>query len=162
MREIKLTRGKVALVDDEDYEYLNGFKWHVTSSRNYAYAGCYIKSGGRERTLILMHRFILCPPTSMIIDHINHNTLDNRKENLRICSKSQNGMNRMKQKNGRSPYKGVSWHSMGGKWTAQIAIDKKVVYIGLYNSEKEAALAYNNKATELYGEFAQLNQVQND
>jgi len=101
---IELTQEKFAIVDDEDYEYLMQHKWHY--SMGYASAEIYISPTKRKR--LKMHRVIMKPPDHLVVDHINHDTLDNRKENLRICTKQQNEMNQKIRINKESKYKGVN------------------------------------------------------
>ncbi len=145
------------LVDDEDFEFVNRYKWSIFkhgkyNSRMYA-VNC------SERT-IRMHRFIIGDACiGMDIDHINCNGLDNRKANLRICSRFQNNGNRRKQTSTSSRYKGVWWHKQCEKWGANIGLNNKMIYIGIFNTEIEAAIAYNNKAKELFGPFALLNDL---
>lgn len=99
------------------------------------------------------------PPKGTQVDHRNGNGLDNRKWNLRICSHAQNNMNRGKQKNNMSGYKGVSWHELGKQWMAHIKIHGEETYLGLYPTKEETALAYNKGAKVYYGEFAKLNII---
>ena len=156
MKEIKLTQNKVALVDDEDFEYLNQFKWYALKSYSTHYAVRGIRLKGKGIT-ILMHRVILNMPKEMKTDHINHESLDNRRVNLRICTDSQNAMNMNSHKNSSSRFKGVSWHKRDKKWQVRIGYKKKVKYLGYSLSENEASLIYDKKAIELFGEFANLN-----
>ena len=154
----KKGEGKFALVDDEDFEYLNQFKWSLGKD---GYAIRCFREGGKTKS-ILMHRELLNLENvpNIKVDHIFHDKLDNRKEMLRLCSTSQNGMNRVKQNRPSSSiYKGVFFHSIAKKWQAQIRYNKKVKNLGLYLTEEEAAKAYNEKAKELFGEFALLNEI---
>lgn len=153
-KEIHLTRGKVALVDDDDYEYLNQFKWCASSFRSGKY---YRAERSVSRKLVLMHRAIMNCPDGMCVDHINHNTLDNRKENLRICTNWQNKMNQKVQVNNTSGYKNVSFVKSRSKWRSRIKFKSKEMHIGYFNSKIEAALAHDEYASQLYGEFALLN-----
>ena len=150
-KEIKLTQGKVAIVDDEDFEYLSHWKWHIIGE----YAG---RSSQRnvegKRMAILMHRIILKPPDGMDTDHINHNKLDNRKCNLRICTRSQNVANGFTRSDNKTGIKGVHWHKGVNKWIAEICINGKNQHIGVYKNKDDAANAYTIKAKELFGEFA--------
>jgi hypothetical protein len=149
MREIPLTQGKVALIDDEDYEWLAGLRWH------YANVG-YAKSS----RLGYMHRLILCiSDGTAVVDHVNGDKLDNRRCNLRIATRAQNVMNQRVSSANTSGFKGVSWDVDAGKWRAYINFQHKRVYIGLFTDVEEAALAYNLKAAELFGEFALLNEI---
>jgi hypothetical protein len=157
MKQIPLTKGQIALVDDEDFEYLNQFKWCAVKARDTYYA---IRSGydkGRKPQ-IKMHRFISeLADSNILCDHKDGNGLNNQKHNLRVSNKSQNGMNRGPQKNGTSKYKGVSWFAKANKWMAKITINKKQMYIGCFNDIEDAAKAYDEKAKEIFGEFAWLN-----
>ena len=105
-----------------------------------------------------MHKEILKPPSGFETDHINHNGLDNRKDNLRICTTSQNHYNQIiRSESKTSKFKGVSRHKASRKWIAQIGYGRRMIYLGCFDSESEAARAYNQKARELFGEFANLN-----
>jgi hypothetical protein len=149
MKEIKLTRGKVALVDDEDFEYLNQWKWFF----NKGYAGRH--TGPRHRRkLVLMHRDILCVPDGLVTDHINHDGLDNRRSNLRSCTRAQNYANSDIHSNNTSGAKGVRLRKDTKKWSAIIKHNQKVIYLGCFKNLDEAARAYKDKAREIYGEFA--------
>lgn len=161
MKEIPLTQGKVALVDDEDYGWLNQWKWCAYKGGNSSYAVRGIKKNGK-RTLSKMHREILGTPKGMLTDHRNSNGLDNRRDNLRICNKFQNGMNRGKNDNNKSGYKGVCWHKASKKWRASIHINGKQIHLGLFNANKEAAIIYNEAAIKHFGEFGRLNDIKGD
>lgn len=152
---IPLTRGQVAIVDEEDYEFLN--QWNWTTDR--------IKNGyATTKTIGLMHRFLLKVEKGVHTDHINHNRLDNRKCNLRICTQQQNQFNKQKGHPGQtSSFKGVSAArtTVSGqkKFTAHINFNWKTMHLGTFNNEIEAAKAYNNAANKYFGEFALLNQI---
>lgn len=159
MKNIKLTKGYDAIVDDEDYEELSGYKWQVSiNTKERVYATRRIFKKGKGVTLG-MHRHIMKPPKGMVVDHIDRNTLNNTRNNLRICTYGENGSNRIKAvKQKTSIYKGVS-KMKNGQWWANI-YHKKVRYdLGRYTTESNAAIAYNNKAKELHGEFAKLNVI---
>jgi len=147
----KYGTGKFALVDDEDFEKLNQYKWHVYKI-GYIYARV-------SKKYTYMHRLIMDARKGMEVDHINHDKLDNQKSNLRICTRQQNEHNQKPQKNGSSQYKGVCFHKSRNKWQAMIRFNGIKQYIGCYPTEAEAAHAYNLKATELFGEFAFLNEI---
>lgn len=156
-KTIQLTQNKVALIDDEDFDFLNQWKWYF----NYNYAKRTLnlkkqKFEKRKSKIIYMHRVIVNAQNGQIIDHINGNTLDNRKSNLRVCTHSQNLQN-SKIKTGK--YKGVSWHKSSNKWLAKIGGTNSRIHIGLFSSKEEAALAYNEAALKYYGEFARLNEI---
>lgn len=151
VRHIPLTKGAFAIVDADDFERLNRYKWHALHVRSQWYARR--APGGR---VIMMHREIMQPPDGMVVDHIDGNGLNNRKCNLRICTQQQNMQNRRPLARS-SAFKGVSFYTQTGKWHAEITLDGKKIYIGSYDDEIEAARAYDRKAIELFGEFAYLN-----
>jgi len=157
MREIKLTQGKVALVDDEDYEELSRYKWFAQKGGRSFYAGRKLPRNCGKQPAELMHRQIMNCPHDMEIDHINGTGLDNRKINLRICTRAQNRRNLKKYKNNTSGYKGVNWKESEQNWQSRINVNKKEKYLGSFNSKEAAAKAYNVAAKELFGEFARLN-----
>lgn len=160
MKKIPLTQNKFALVDNEDYEYINQWKWYHNG--RYAARGKYYKKicGKPTSRIIFMHRIINKTPDDMRTDHINGEKLDNRKSNLRPCSNSENSMNKISQKNSSSKFKGVSRHRINKKWQTHIKINGKGKYLGCFTSEKQAAQAYNVAAKELFGEFAKLNIIE--
>lgn len=151
MKEIQLTQGKVTIVDDEDYEILNQYKWYANFNSGNYYA--------MNNKLGSMHRFIAKTPKGLVTDHINHNTLDNRRDNLRVCTLQENNKNRNKRNNTSSKYMGVTWFKVVNKWKSQIKVDKNVIYLGSFSDEKEAAIAYNKAAIQYFGEFANLNEI---
>lgn len=163
MKQIPLTQGKVAIVDDELYEWLNQWKWlaHWYKNNNSFYAERIIYLGGGRRNpkrkAVRMHRLILRVKKGQITDHINHDTLDNRRVNLRRCTNAQNLQNQLPRKNTSSKYKGVSWYKSNKKWVASIRLNYKYIYLGCFVSEIKAAEAYDAKAKEIFGEFAYLN-----
>jgi hypothetical protein len=152
MKEILLTKGKVALVDDEDFEELSKHKWYC-SDRDYAAR----HGAGHNRRHIYMHREIMHTPPGMVTDHINHNKLDNRKSNLRVCTDLQNARNSTYRPNNTSGFKGVSLRKKYGTWSADIKINYFHKFLGYFSSPEEAAHAYDNAAKEIYGEFAKTN-----
>lgn len=157
-RLIPLTQGKFALVDDEDYERLNQFKWYAGKYKYRYYA-----ARTHKLKTITMAREIMDAPKGLQVDHRNHNTLDNRRKNLRLCTNSQNQHNRAPNKKNPdssvpfSKHKGVSWSSTAKKWVVHIRHNSKKTYLGRYADEKEAARVYDVKARELFGDFACLN-----
>ena len=155
MKEIKLTQGKVTLVDDEDFEVLNQFKWCAAKRGNAFYAERTIMVG-EKKECVLMHCVIL---NRKGIDHRDHDGLNNQKGNLRFCTVSENAMNNRKRENTSSIYKGVHFHKRDKKWLASIKINGKTIHLGYFASETDAALAYNKKAIELFCEFANLNII---
>lgn len=155
MKQITLSKGKVALVDDEDYERLSSNKWYCSA---YGYA-VRTERASEKRITHWMHREVLECPQGMEVDHINGNKLDNRKVNLRICSRKENCKNVSKSKINSSGYKGVSFHKQRNKFRAYITIENKQKWLGYYETALEAAIAYNSAALEYYKEFAKLNEV---
>ncbi len=150
MAQIKLNNGSSITVDDEDLELVSKYKWYINSHRQ----GKYISIVNNQRVKI--HRMILNVSDPMVkIDHKNGDTFDNRKENLRIATNSQNQANKPKVK-GTSRFKGVHKRKCGG-WHCQIAINRKKIYIGVFDDEVKAAISYDIKAKELSGEFAKTN-----
>jgi hypothetical protein len=156
MKLIKLTQGKFAQVDDEDYEYLNQWKWYTTKHYKNYYA-----TRNLNRKIISMHRVIMNTPDDKEVDHIDHNGLNCQKYNMRNCIHAENMANRFSC--GRSKYLGVYYQRNKYKdriyeyIVAQIGIKDRNIYIGRFKTEKDAALAYDKKAIELFGEFATLN-----
>ena len=151
-KNIELTKGKVAIVDDDDYEFLSQWKWGYYGQ--YAARRDYISK--KERKLIMMHRLINHTPDGLFTDHINGDPLDNRKENLRNCTISENGGNRKKTKNPTSSkYKGVRWRK--NRWECSIKYRNKRIYLGRFENEINAAKQYDKIAKQLFGEFANLN-----
>ena len=149
---IPLTQGKFAIVDAEDYDRLNRYQWYACKCKSTYYA-----ARGVGRQTIRMHREIMRASKGVLVDHINHNGLDNRKSNLRLCTNAQNSYNQQASSTGTSIYKGVSWHKCSRKWSARIRCDRKFYNPGDYEDEIEAAMVYDDKAVELFGEFACLN-----
>lgn len=160
MKKIKLSQEEFSLVDDEDFECLNKFKWSISRWSGLEYAVRRLHLGtfnGVERgKMIRMHRIIMSASDSDKIDHINGNGLDNRRCNLRVCTQSQNIKNQRKTR-GTSKYKGVHWHKPNKKWVVQIKLNGIGRYVGCFISEIQAAKAYNKAAKKLHGEFARLN-----
>lgn len=145
---VPLANGEWALIDAEDYNKVKHCNWAKEKSRGYALS-C-------TRHKVSMHRLIMDTPADLLTDHINHNKLDNRKSNLRFCTASQNQWNKPSY-GGTSKYKGVSRRR--NKWKASIGKNNKSHHIGYFDTEEEAALAYNAKAKKYFGEFACLNQL---
>jgi len=154
---IPLTQNKFAIVDDNDFERLNQWKWYAVQEKHTWYAVRAIWNNGRAIT-IPMHRDILNSPNGMETDHKDHNGLNNCRYNLRLASRMQNQHNR-ESHCGTSKYKGVSWHKRDKKWQSQIRVNRKLVHLGCFDNEIEAAKVYNIKATELFGEFAYVNNL---
>jgi hypothetical protein len=154
MKEVRLNRGMVALVDDEDYERVSHGHWSVMHKNGGDYA---VRKVPGEKRLMAMARFLVGARSGEIVHHINHNTLDNRRENLRICTVQQNLCSQLKHGTGTSKYKGVHFFKRYGKWQAQVMFNYKHFHLGYFANEEEAARAYDRKARELFGEFALCN-----
>lgn len=144
--EIPLTMGKFALIDARDVSLIADHTWQANRSGKIFYAVSSKCVGGKYMKLA-MHRLIMNPGQSEVVDHINNNSLDNTRENLRICTKRQNAQN----KKSSLKYKGVSPH--GKKFRAYLGIK----YLGLYSTPEDAARAHDEAARELWGEYANLN-----
>lgn len=161
MKKIKLTRNKFTLVDDEDFEYLNQWKWnaHNRMDKFYAARGGYERLGFyKYRTYtISMHREIMKAEKGQEVDHINGDSLDNRIENLRITNRFGNAQNVSIYKTNTSGYKGVSFYKARNKWVAYIQHNKKLQHLGYFDTAKEAAQVYNSKAKELFGKYSKEN-----
>lgn len=160
MKEIVLTHGRVALVDDEDFDTLNQWKWCLKAVNNpYAVRLKHLGMDGAKQltTQLRMHRIVMSCPKGMDVDHINGDTLDNRKENLRICTHRQNCQNTKIRTGASSKYKGVMWDKRSDKWLARIVINGKQKRLGLFNCEIAAACMYNASAKKYFGEYARLN-----
>jgi hypothetical protein len=143
------------IVDDEDFEIFNKYRWFISEDG-------YVRHIFNTKTKILvsyLHRKIMNCPKGKMVDHINHDKLDNRKENLRIVSNSENQMNQKVRKSS-SKYKGVYWNNHCKNWISQLKCKNKLFYLGIFNSEVEAAKVYNEKDKELFGKYAKLNEVQ--
>lgn len=155
MKYINLTKNKRTVIDDEDYEYLNQFKWHFSS--RYAMRKIWLKDEKRYKS-IPMHRLILNNPKNLDIDHIDGDGLNNQKSNLRACTHAQNLINRPKQKNNTSGFKGVYWNKWVNKWFASIMVNQKSINLGFCSSKEEAAKIYNDAAIKYFGNYAYLNK----
>lgn len=158
-RRISLTRGKYAIVDDDDFRWIRDYKWYFGGG---GYPARGIDAGNDNVITVYMHRLIMKARNEEKVDHRNGNTLDNRKVNLRMATTSQNGANSRKsgKRSGRttsSRYKGVCWVSSQKRWRAYITVNKKRHHLGRFTDEKEAAKAYDAVALYHFGEFAMLN-----
>jgi hypothetical protein len=155
-KRIKLTQGKFAIVDDEDYDELMKYKWYLSKGKKDTYYAETKLSNGFH---VSMHRIIMknfYTKEKNYTDHINHDGLDNRRCNLRICTNSQNMGNCRQHKDSNSP-KGVYWDKARQKWAVQICCNYQKYTLGRFDNLEKAVLAYNKKAKLLFGEFAVLN-----
>jgi len=159
---LPLSQNKFAIVDADDYHRLSKYKWCVSKTPHTNYAmrrtkGKRINGKRVKRKTILMHRFIINAPRRLVVDHINHNGLDNRKANLRLCTRAENSRNRRSLVNKSSRYKGVSYDKERKLFIACIRCKGKKYFLGRFKSEIKAAKAYDKKARELFGVYAFLN-----
>lgn len=166
MKKIPLSRGKYALVDDEDYNFLSQFNWHVQPGRktDYATRGHYpVGEKGKGRVTVRMHREIMGLPMKgrdIVVDHINDNGLDNRRKNLRVCTARENRQNSTGRSKSSSKFKGVDWCPRDRCWRAYIKPkDQPRKFIGHLDSEIAAAKAYDKEALEHFGKYARENFI---
>ncbi len=152
-KEIPLNTGAVTIVDEADYDRLMKFKWRI-SDKGYAMR---TQTDKGKASGVLMHRMLLDPPKGFMADHINGDRLDNRRCNLRLATALENARNRTNNHNSRSKYKGVAWKVENNKWQARIRIVGKQHHIGLFDTEEDAAYAYNEAAKLQHGDFSRLN-----
>lgn len=163
MKEIKLTRGQVAIVDDEDFDSLNKYKWYALKIPHGYYAVRNITSGVGQQKKLKMHRVVMSVTDPCIkVDHMYGDTLDNRKSQLRICSDSENKRNQVKSRVEvlTSKHKGLSYRKAKDKYDVRITIDRRVIHLGSFKDETDAAKAYNDGAIKYHGEFARLNIIE--
>lgn len=168
MKEIPLTQGKVAQVDDEWYDRLSAWKWHFHRTKGSGYAARHTpRVPGKKRKFIMMHNEIMKPPEGVRVDHRDGNGLNNQTYNLRHCTNTQNAQNRGIQKNNRSGYKGVKFlkpdrHYKYPRYQAQIVVNGVQLYLGVFRDPAEAAKTYDRAAREHFGPFARLNFPEED
>lgn len=167
MKQIPLTQGKVALVDDKDFDFLNQWKWYAAKHRDTFYAVRMLpKSENPNRPIIKMHRLILgLSDSKIVVDHRDMDGLNNQRSNIRPANTSENNSNTKSYKNSSSKYKGVTKRTYfinGAKYVyyvARIRKNYKLFYVGHFKNEAEAAAAYNKAAIKIHGEFARINQI---
>lgn len=159
MKQVPLTQGKVAIVDDEDYERIIAFKWHTC--RHYHgnwYARRVLPRGPHSQSTQLLHRFILnLPQRHPQVDHRDGNGLNNSKSNLRIVTNGQNQANARIRRDNNSGFKGVGRQQRSNKWHARIRIQGRMVQLGVFLTAEDAARAYDQKALQVRGQYARLN-----
>lgn len=152
MKKVKLSKGLFALVDNADFGRVSKLAWHAKKSSSRA-DGSKVMYAARRGAY--MHQFVTGAPRGTVVDHINGDTLDNRRSNLRVTNKKLNGANRRKTAGTSSRFKGVS--KRGGKFCARVKVDGKQKHLGCFESEENAARAYDHAACESFGGFAKTN-----
>jgi hypothetical protein len=159
MKQIQLTQGYICLVDDEDFEFLSQFKWEIDKRASGVYVKRYVYSmvnGKRKRTVFYIHRYIMgVTDKKVFVDHEDGNTMNNMRSNLRVCTQAQNSRNKKYRPN-TSGFKGVHPRP-SGRWASKIMYNYQTVTVGTFDTPEEAARAYDEKAKELFGEFARPN-----
>lgn len=151
-----------AIIDSEDYDKIKDYHWSVTYHRTISVLG--YEQGNANKLRKYLHNVIMSPPVDMIVDHINHDNFDNRKQNLRICTVQQNNWNRKgkSKRNKTSIYKGVAYDKSHRNWSSRICCNYKRIHLGSFPTEEAAALAYNEAAIKYFGEFACLNEIKKE
>ncbi|MCL2925329.1 MAG: hypothetical protein MGF17_12115 [Trichodesmium sp. MAG_R04] len=155
-KKILITRGQIVIVDEQDYQELSQHKWYLIDG----FAARTIKKNDK-RTTIYMHRVIMDAPMGISVYHINHNKLDNQRENLRLVKGSAR-MHRRPSVKHSSKYRGVYWCKDKCKWIAEIKVYKKQIRLGRFEVEKDAAVAYDEAARKYYGSLARTNFATNN
>jgi hypothetical protein len=157
-RKIYLGEERFALVDHEDFYPLNNFQWYAEIKGKLIYAARNVISADGKKIIFSMHREIMNFPDGQLVDHRNSDTLDNRRDNLRLATRSQNNCNRRKTKSKTSSrFIGVCFHKLHQRWCADIRHNGKKIWLGSFASETDAAKAYDEAAKKYHGEFARLN-----
>ena len=155
-KQIPLSQGKFAIVDDDVYEWASKYKWCAMRGNSTFYA---LRGVGKRpnHKKVYLHRDIMDAQIGVQVDHINGDGLDNRRENLRLASNMENQRNRRLNANNTSGFKGVYWQVDKGKWRARIEVDGNAIHLGYFDSKEDAALAYDASAIKNFGEFAKTN-----
>ncbi len=153
--KVPLTRGKFAIVDDADAELVSKYRWFCL---NVGYAARQVRIDGKEVTQ-MMHRLLLGAADDQLVDHINHDTLDNRRANLRLCTRTDNQRNQKRNSKNTTGHKGVSYDKRRNKFTASIHISGKQIHLGRFASVEDAAKAYEDAAARHFGEFSYSHSV---
>jgi hypothetical protein len=160
MRIIPLTQNKVALINDDDFDSIAKFKWQALLINGTWYAVMRLKILGKKKA-VYMHRFLMNGiDASIFVDHLDGDGLNNQRSNLRRSNRSQNGVNRKKRSGCSSKFLGVYFQKRKNRWIAFTRKDGVKHYLGCFEHEADAALAYNNGAIKHHGNFARLNKVQ--
>jgi hypothetical protein len=154
---IPLTRGKSVIVDVEDYHYLNQWKWQCTK---HGYAARSISFQKPDKSwsnkTVFMHRVIMQTPEGLFTDHADENKLNNRKGNLRICTRSENQYNKLLRVDNKSGRKGINWIKKTSMWVVRVQANKKRQIFGYFKDLEEAKIAHSKAVRLLHGEFAKV------
>lgn len=162
-RLIRVSRGEYAIVDEKNFERLNKYRWHLHVDNKSGVCYVYRYKGTYKQKTIKMHSEVMGITDNTPVDHIFHDGKDNTENHLRICTISQNNKNqKVNSSRGTSKYKGVHFDKRTGKWVAQINSKGKRIYIGSFETQKLAAIAYNEQAIIEYGEYCDLNVIEDD
>lgn len=164
MRKINIGNGLFAIIDNDDYERTKLYKWGTKYCKKSKKIQAVMSvNQSKWANSIYLHRLILnVNDSKILVDHLNMDVLDNRKVNLRLATRSTNAMNRNKQSNNTSGFKGVSWDKSRNKWESYINYNRKKIHLGRFDNKKEAANSYNNAAKLYHKEFARLNIIEED
>lgn len=157
-KEIPISGGRVAIVDDGDYALISRFKWSSKQCGNTVYAHRGYTENGRK-TMVVMHRFLMGAKSSIQVDHVNGNGLDNRRENLRFATLQQNQFNQTKIPGCSSKFKGVHWNKKFRKFQASIRVHGHRKSLGYFRNDASGAKAYDQAAIKFYGQFARTNEM---
>ena len=153
-RKIPIGKGIEAIINESDYLLVSPYTWWIGSGRNsHTLYACATINGHKTK----MHRLIMNATKGQIVDHINGCGIDNRRQNLRLCSHSQNSANMFRMALGSSRFKGVSWDKVKKRWFAKITVNYKQIALGRYRTEEDAARAYDAAAKTYFGKFANIN-----